>query len=254
MPIVMISSINFKDSRYYIDLDELVSVFPHIDGSKNIKLYLVELRNETGKLVKRFKPFKELELKTATYWNESTKKLVPCIDLPEDVVSRFNIGKNYQVTIILSTYDEKPFLPLEIKHIGYGSEKVVEYFSKIEANLLSLSLEQPIFNNAISYLWDAYTRLEESDIEGARTSVRNSLQVLKDEFVPKIEVVEEAKDFPKNLKDLITQLTEFVHYGGPHPGVAPRTTTEMIILITIELVKYLAKSLESGVISLREGD
>jgi hypothetical protein len=100
-------------------------------------------------------------------------------------------------------------------------------------------------------LWDAYTRLEENDVEGARTSVRNSLSIIRDEFIPKIEVVEEAKDFPENLKNLVKRLADFTQYGGPHHGPAPRSTTEMIILMTIELIRYLAKMLEERTISLK---
>ena len=101
---------------------------------------------------------------------------------------------------------------------------------------------------------DAYLRLEENDIEGARTSIRKSLDILKADLVTKIEVVAEAKDFPQNLKKLINGLREFVQYGGPHPGPAPRTTTEMILSMSIELIKYLAKAIESKVISLKENE
>jgi len=253
MPAVILSSVNFENNRYYIDLSELVNVFPQIIEDKNGRLYLIEVRNERDKLVKRFKPFKELELKTATYWYEPTKKWIPCFELPEDVVSRFNIGKSYRVATILISYDGRPLLPLEIKCVGYGSERVPEYFSKIEADLISLSLEQPTLNKAISYLWDAYFRLEENDVEGARTSVRNSLDVLRKELVPKIKVIEELEFFPQRVSGLIKELTEFVHYGGPHPGPAPRTTTEMIISVTTELIRYFAKAFENKVISFEEG-
>ncbi len=128
-----------------------------------------------------------------------------------------------------------------------------EYFSKIEADLISLSLEQPTLNEAISYLWDAYFRLEENNVEGARTFVRNSLEVLGKKLVPKIKVVEESKDFPQRVGKLIKELTDFVHYGGPHPGPAPRTTTEMIISVTTELIRYFAKAIENKVISFEEG-
>jgi len=151
-------------------------------------------------------------------------------------------------------YDNKPIFPLEIKPIGYDANKILEYFTKIEARLLTLNLGHPILNKATSYLLDAYLRLEENDIEGARTSIRKSLDILRADLVTKIEVVAEAKDFPQNLKKLINGLREFVQYGGPHPGPAPRTTTEMILSMSIELIKYLAKAIESKVISLKENE
>jgi hypothetical protein len=253
MPAIISSTVYFDSSEkyYYIDLGELTKVFPHIERSKELRCYVVELRNETGKLVRRFKPFKELVLKTKEYFSTSLNKWLPCIVIPEDVATQINIGNNYLITIVITAYDGKPFLPFELKPMGYDAERVLEYFSRIEATLLSLSLEQPVLNKAVSYLWDAHARLEENDVEGARASVRNSLSTIRDEFIPKIEVIEEAKDFPKNLKSLVDRLADFTHYGGPHPGPAPRSTTEMIILMTIELIRYLAKMLEERTISLK---
>jgi len=251
MPAIITSTIKFglvglSVEGYYIDLEELATIFPHIRAGKSLRLYLVELRNEEGKLVKRFKPFQELELRMI----ERLRTMSLCIVLPEDVASQLGVGNNYRVTIVITAYDGKPFLPLEVKFVGNESEKVFECFSRLETSLISLNLEKPPLNKAISYLVDAYVRLEENDVEGARTSVRNSLHVIRDEVIPKIEVIEEAKDFPKNLKDFVNCLAEFVHYGGPHPGPAPRSITEMLILMSIELVKYLAKMLEDKVISL----
>jgi len=236
-------------------LGELTSVFPHITREKEAKLYLIELRNENNKLVKRFKPFKEVTLNTGEYWHAPTKKWNPCLELSEDIVSRLNMGVNYRVTIALITYDRKPFLPLEIKCVGYDSERIFEYLSKIETNLLSLIFEHGELNEAVSYLWDAYFRLEENDIEGARTSIRKALdEVIRKELIPKIKVIDEVEDFPKRLENLVKGLIELVQYGGPHRGPAPKTTTEMIIAISIKLIEYLARAFETKVISLKEGD
>jgi hypothetical protein len=256
MPAIISSIVRFNSlgKYYYIDLGELTRVFPHIERDKELRCYVVELRNETGKLVRRFKPFKELVLKTSEYFSTPLNNWLPCIVIPEDVATWINVGENYWITIVVTAYDGKPFLPFELKLIGYDAQRVLENFSRIEAGLLSLSLEQPILNKVVSYLWDAHARLEENDVEGARTSVRNSLSIIRDEFIPKIEVVEEAKDFPKNLKSLVEHLAEFTHYGGPHPGPAPRTTTEMMILMSIELVSHLAKMLEDKTISLKTID
>jgi hypothetical protein len=253
MPAIISSTAYFDSSEkyYYIDLGELTKVFPHIEDNKELRCFVVELRNEAGKLVGRFKPFIELVLKTSEYFSTSLSNWLSCIVIPEDVATQINIGNYYRITIVVIAYDGKPFLPFELKLIGYDAERVLEYFSRIEAALLSLSLEQSVLNKAISYLWDAYARLEENDVEGARASVRNSLSIIRDEFIPEIEVIEEPKDFPKNLESLVKHLVDFTHYGGPHPGPAPRTTTEMIILMTIELVRYLAKMLEDKTISLK---
>jgi hypothetical protein len=41
--------------------------------------------------------------------------------------------------------------------------------------------------------------LEENDIEGARVSLRNSLEVLRRELLPVLEVREESESFRENL-------------------------------------------------------
>jgi len=69
--------------------------------------------------------------------------------------------------------------------------------------LLTLALENQILNEAVSYLWDAYLRLEGNNIEGTRTSIRKSLETLLSDFVPKLTPVEEVERFPQKLKDLI---------------------------------------------------
>lgn len=253
MPAIITSNIQF-DTRtgYIIDLNELARAFPHVKAQKEAELYLVELRNEQNKLVRRFKPFKKLRLQTSEYWQEIIKEWIPCLLIPEDIASQFNIGRNYKVTVIIIKYDGKVFLPLEMRAVGYDVQKVLEYLSKIEADLLSLALEHPLLNEASSYLWDAHSRLEENDIEGARTAARNSLSIIQDKFLSKVTVAEgseEVSEFSNKLRKLTTDLRSLVQYGGPHPGPAPRTTTEMTISLAIELIRYLAKALERGLIA-----
>lgn len=236
MPAVASSTIRFGENIrgekcYFIDLAELVRVFPHIKGSKNLRFYVIELRDENDKLIKRFKPFKELELKIDKCWVSSRSAPfiaeITCLVIPEDIAHQLNVGDNYRITIIITACGGKPFLPLEVKLMDRESERAFEHFSRIEAGLLLLSLEEPLLNEAVSYLWDAYARLEENDVEGARTSIRNSLRdMIRDKFVPKIEVVGEAEEFPRKLKGLVGSL--------------------------IELVQYLAKMLEDRVISLKK--
>jgi hypothetical protein len=256
MPVIFTSNIEFDGYSYYINLHELAKIFPHIKENKDVELYLIEIRNEQNKLVKRFKPFKKLQLKTKTYWYASIQKLIPCLYLSEEIVSQFNLGKNYKVVCIITKYDTKTFLPLEIKPVGYDAQKFLEFFTKIEVGLLSLYLDQPILNKAVSYLWDAYFRLEENDVEGARVSLRNSLDILKNEFLSKIKVSteQESSEFPNNMNKLISDIRSFLHYGGPHPGVAPRSTTELFLSLTIELIKYLAMLLDTKIIFLKEGE
>ncbi|WP_287583039.1 hypothetical protein [Candidatus Borrarchaeum sp.] len=258
MPVIMASkTVSYTDIGYYVDLNGLHDKFPHLSRDRGLEIYLVELRDEQNKLIKRLKPFERLQLKTDQYWNKGLNKNVLCLLLPENMVSKFNIGKNYKITFIIIKYDGKPFLPLENRIIGYNTFRVSEYFSKIEANLLLLSLEQPILNKASSYLWDAWLRLEEGDIEGARTAIRNSLDVLKQKFLPQLillEGAEESSEFPSKLRNLATAISNFLHYGGPHPGPAPKSTTELTLSLTIDLIRYLAIALRQGLIVFQENE
>jgi hypothetical protein len=119
-----------------------------------------------------------------------------------------------RIAVILTAYEGMPLLPFEIRPLTYDARNVLESLSRIETNLLMLCLKQAALNKAVSYLWDANFRLEEGDIEGARVSVRNSLQVLLDEFIPVIEVREESEKFPEKLKGLINKLREFARFPG----------------------------------------
>ncbi|MDI6811886.1 MAG: hypothetical protein QMD80_09550, partial [archaeon] len=205
---------------------------PQIKKGGKITFYLVEVRDEGNKLIKRFKPFKESKLEVGEFWSSIYSEWVSCIMIPESEASKLNIGRNYKVGIIISKYNNKSLLPFEIKSVGYDSERIAESLSKLEKSLLTLIVEQQFLNEAASFLYDSYVRLEENDVEGARTSIRKSLDTLRDDFTPQIVIVEEAKNFQGKIKKLIDSLRGLVHYGGPHRGPAPRASTEVVISIT----------------------
>lgn len=244
----------FENQAYYVSLWDLANITPHIKKEGEITFYLVEIRDERNKLIKRFKPFKELQLKTGEFYSSNFSKWIPCILIPESDAVKLNLGMNYEVGIIITKYDNRSLLPFELKTAGYDGGGIAESLSKLEKSLLTLIVEQPFLNEAASFLYDSYVRLEENDIEGARTSIRKSLDVLRDKFTPKIAVLEEATDFQGNIKKVINSLRKLVHYGGPHPGPAPRTSTEVVISITAELITFMAKSIESGTISLKNDE
>ncbi len=253
MPIVLLDSVEFDESgkNCYIKLNQLHDVLPYIKEGKNVELYLIEIRDGNDKLIKRFKPFMKQILKTGQsyYYN----KWGPTLLLDNNLYQ--NIGKNYKIGVIIIKYDEQLLLPFEFKPIGYESEKLMERFPKIESQLLTLIFENPVLNEAKSYLFDSYSRLEENDIEGARTSLRKSLEVIEKEVIGKIRVVnleEESKGLPSNLANLIKNLKNFVNYGGPHPGPTPLSTTEMVLEVTMTIMEYLAKCLQFKIIEMKE--
>jgi hypothetical protein len=54
------------------------------------------------------------------------------------------------------------------------------------------------------------------------------------------------------MSDLIKKPRKFVEYGGFHPGLAPRTSTEMVFSMTVKLLRHLTRMLEDGTIMLRD--
>jgi len=206
-----------------------------------IEVLLVEIRNEYGNLVKRFKPFKKLSFNVGEYWYSPRNEWIPCISISDTTASEINIGKNYRICLILVKHDYKPILPFEIKPLDTEASKVVESLERLEILLLTTIVEHESLKKALSYITDSYLRLNENDVEGARTSLRNAMQILRDEVLPKIEVEEEAKDFKNNMRKMLSTMYSIMSYGGPHPGPAPKTTTEMMIKIVMELINYFAK-------------
>jgi hypothetical protein len=158
-----------------------------------------------------------------------------------------SLAKRYAISIIVTEYNGEPVFPFEMKTLGYDSERIAKTMSKIEGKLLLLIVKNRILNEAVSYLFDSHSRLEENDTEGARTSLRNAIDIIRKKFIKniRIENLEENRKFLKNLRRLTSILSEFFSYGGPHPGPAPRMTTEMIIGIVIDIMEYFLNYAEA---------
>jgi hypothetical protein len=270
MPVILTAKIQYYSQYgdyYYIDISDLIKLFPHLRNAEAFKTFIVEIRNDEGKLVKRFKPFKEQILKKASFHSAEILRIDP------DIADELNLGNGYTITLIATeyrivereiypnitrmyispnTYKTKPLLPMEIKFLDMDSRRVFEYISNVEVDFFLLSLNQQLLRDVLSVLWDANVRLFEGDVEGARTSLRNALDLLLKNIVSRIESKEESKEFREYLTDLIKRLRKFVEYGGPHPGPAPRTSTEMVFSMTVDLLKHLTKMLEDGTIMLRD--
>jgi len=275
MPAILTAKIQYYQNGdyYYIDISDLIKLFPHLRHAKAFKTFIVEIRNDEGKIVKRFKPFKEQILEKSSFSDKEILRIYP------DVADQLNLGNDYTITLIATEYHmvesevereiyinimhvpsnpnrykTKPLLPMEIKFLDKDSQRVFEYISNVEVDFFLLSLKQQLLRDVLSVLWDANVRLFDGDVEGARTSLRNALDLLLKNIVPRIENKEESKEFQGYLEDLVKKLRKFVEYGGPHLGPAPRTSTEMVFSLTVELLKYLTKMLENGTITLRDNE
>jgi hypothetical protein len=250
MPAIIFSEISYSDGLFYIDLSALAERFPNIITVKTAKTLIIELRDERNLLVQRFKPFYPLTLDLDIRWRSPSEHIVKLVITPS-LAFHLNIGVLYRLLFCVTSIDGKPFLPFELKPIGIGSERVKEYLSQVEIKFLSLVLEQSELSEAYSYLWDAFSRLEANDVEGAKTSIRKALiDTIKYEFLPKVKVLQESKEFPKKIGNLLKALSGFVQYGGPHKGPALRTTTEMALFMSLELLEFLARAINENIIMI----
>ena len=252
MPAIMVDAIEFDETKrnFRISLRTLAELFPHIKTDSELQVYLVEIRDQSDRLIRRFKPFMKLWLKVGEYWDSS--KWNAAAYFSEDDAFELNLIKNYRIAVIITKINGRIVFPFELKTVGYYQpEKILEHLSSIESSLLLLSVEQPILDNAVSHLYDSQARLGENDIEGARTSLRKSLEVLV-KFVSGVVSLNEAENFKDNLKKLTKDLAAFLHYGGPHLGPTPRTTTEMIMEFTAILISYLARAIQDKTIELKD--
>ncbi|MCC5998165.1 MAG: hypothetical protein LM573_03725 [Thermofilum sp.] len=259
MPAILTARIQYyqRDSFYYIDISNLIKLLPHLINANAFKTFIVEVSNDEGKLLKRFKPFMEQILEKGSLYFENY--FTEILRIPPDIADQLNLGNGYTITLIVAEYSKQtntskmiPLLPMEIKFLDKDSQRVFEYIPKVEIDFFLLSLYQQLLRGVLSVLWDANVRLFEGDVEGARTSLRNALDLLLKNIVSRIESKEESKEFQGYLEDFVKKLRKFVEYGGPHPGPAPRTSTEMVFSITVDLLKYLTKMLKDGTIMLRD--
>ena len=249
MPIILYAGVEYGQHNvrersltgYYLSLSEVVRIV-EIEYGDIVKSYLIEVRDEGGKLIRRFKPFEEVALPVGRFYS-STYGYVPCLHVPSEEADRLNIAKRYRVALLLVERSGRPLLPFEARAVGFDAQRVLEEFSRIEASLLTAAVAHPVLRVAHSYLLDSYMRLEEGDIDGARTSLRSAIQVLRDKALPQLSVPDEVKEFRGKLKSLLQALFSLMSYGGPHPGPAPRSTTEMAITVITDLIEYFAKIL-----------
>jgi hypothetical protein len=252
MPVLMVSGIDFLNGYYCIDISDLKDTFPHIEAGKDVDIFLIEVIDEKDKIIKKFEPFKKpLRLKILEYFDLPILKYYIC--LPTNISDELGIGQNYKVVFIITKYDNKPLVPGYIKYVGYDSEKYQKLFKNIGTKLLTLlySIDNETLHEAIFYVFKAYHKLKNKEIEDSRTWLRKALETLEKIFNYEIKVSkDESEEYPKYICKLIKALKNFVNYGGPHKGPAPEHTTKFILYVTKKLIEHLSYSIYKGVISI----
>jgi hypothetical protein len=250
MPVLMVSEIDFLYGYYCINISALKYTFPQIEADKYVNIFLIEVRDEKNKIIKKFAPFKE-QLCMKILNIPGTKLYFIC--LPTDISDELGIGQDYKVVFIITKYDNKPLAPEYIKYIGEGSEKYQKLFKNIGIKLLTLlySIDNDTLRGAANYVLNAYHKLKNREIEDSRTWLRKALEKLEEIFDYEIKVSkDESEEYPKYICKLIKALKNFVNYGGPHEGPAPEHTTKFILYVIEKLIEHLSYSIYKGVISI----
>jgi len=252
MPFVLVKSLIWDGKDYNLSIEELQEILPHIKENDTLTFSILEIRNERGDLVKRFKPTERILKKASLdFTSHVIRRDLPPLSLkfsPTEA-SDLNIGSNYQLAILIIEHNQKPLFPFELRYGGYEAEAFVKSLGRIEANLLSIT--QPELQQTVNYLIEASIHDKEGRIEDARTNLRKSLEALS-QIREKIKPVpgKEDEEFGRRLENLIKAIRSFVDYGGPHLGPAPKPTTDMVFSMVVELVKMLSQNIAEGNITI----
>jgi hypothetical protein len=233
-----------------MDILYLKLKFPHIEAGKDLDIFLIEVRDEEDNIVKKFTLFKK-QLRVKILENNNHPQY--CIQLPTNTSNELGIGQFYKVVFIITKYDNKPLANGYIKYIGVDSKKYQKLFKNIGIKLLTLlySIDNDTLRGAANYILNAHRKLKNRKIEDSRTWLRKALEKLEEIFNHEINVSKvESEEYPKYICKLIKALKNFVNYGGPHEGPAPKHTTKFILYVTKKLIEHLSYSIYKGVISI----
>lgn len=252
MPFVLVERLLWDNKDYNLSIEELQQILPHIKEGDLLTFSLLEIKNERGEIVRRFKPTTRMH-KTASL--NLTSRIIRRESPPLSLkfspyeASELNIGSDYELAILILEHNHKPLFPFELRYGGIGAEEFAKSLGKIEANLLTIT--QTELQETINYLIEASILDKEGRIEDARTNLRKSLEALS-KIREKIRPVPQREDeeFGRRLENLIKGIKGFVDYGGPHLGPAPKPTTDMVFSMIAELVKMLSRNIAEGNITI----
>ncbi len=252
MPFVLVEILRWDGNDYNLPITQLSNIAPHIKEGDLLTFYILEIKNERGDLVKRFRPLTRMCKSVSAGpigYITIFQQLV--LKFSKDEANKLNIGNNYIIAILLIELNYKPLFPFEWKCSGYGAEEIVKSIGKIESSLLYITQQE--LQQAVNYLLEANTLYGEGRIEDARTNLRKSLEAIT-KLRDKIKPVQgkEVEDFGRRLENLIRGIKGFVDYGGPHLGPTPKPTTEMVFSMIVELVKMLSLNLAQNNIILSD--
>ncbi|MGB9694092.1 MAG: hypothetical protein ACPLYF_04545 [Fervidobacterium sp.] len=255
MPMVLVDHISYDETNdvYWLSLKDAKSYVPHIKEYGSISFYILQIKDEADKPIKRTNPLEKMTSTVRSQYDGIFREFVPVIQFSPYQAEQLNIGNNYTIAILITEYNGRAILPLEIKPVTHNAEEIIKHLH-MEIDLLTFTLNQPKMQNVMRYLLEANMHFGEGAIEEARTDLRNSLESLRDDLIKEIIPTPGFED--EKIQDKLTRLVNgimgFLSYGGPHPGPASIASYQTAFNITVEIIKYLAKSLENKTLNIQE--
>ena len=269
MPAILVSSVKYNEYEYtsgkkgyLLWIDDLVENYPDISVNNEVKAYVLEIYDNTPRLLHRFKPPLPFASKIVQVWNGANRKYR--LKLPEDFVNKHGIAQNYYVVLLITSIGARTIFPYEVKvlsEISYRGivERLKDCYGALGFTIFRLfhllDEGRSELAEAIQYLVDGYHRYVDGDLEGSITQLRKAVQVLRDKVLPKVQELEGIKSLKKyseglashldcmlkDLSNIVKALFNMLSIGGPHPGPVPRDSTLLAFKVTLSLIEYLAK-------------
>lgn len=249
MPAVVVAELGYDktNNQFFVDLFEFL----------NKLLFIKDGQRIYGKLEFCYidKKVKREVSKSVELWIRTNRGIFEFGS--EEIIKKFGITPGSWICLVLEEYSEKwdedrryPIYPDyfeiitvpdalrgEIESRFTGAEEVLKL---IELTGIAENLEE-----AYGHLKNAYVKFKSDFFEDAKTSSRKTLEILRG-VVQSWKTVDISEHLADGIKSLVRSLYSFSSTGGPHPGIATRDETEVILNSLLYLFKYINKILTEG--------
>jgi len=237
-------------NMFHIAIDDLLQAIPSLSAGDTLEGYIIAVHDE--RRIPKYMPKPPIKIsKLVQEYEKSNGSWGLCLAFPEkEILETINATQGYYVTFIFTLVDfykggagKVVLFPREFKLILEHDEinlRIYNTLSRISKHVLTMVFDDPILNKAVEYVLDAYLRYLNDDLEGTRMSLRNAIQIIRDDILDNVERIEGIEELAKKVKRIVKELYGMSCFGGPHPGPLPRISTEFLLVVVPELINYVA--------------
>ncbi len=268
LTLLYVARLDIRDGKLYLRMPaKVVESYPHIYNDyyfKGFKAIWLGTYSDAGRVV--FEPYEEVELKKDSYYDESRKEYVHCINVT-DLVRDKGIGKGYAMELLLLDFIHKEpdkeekeiaIFPEELRtDIDYSVpseirrrvEKERRFHEEISSEIEAVTLLRSSgLQRASEELRLALIKYREQDWEASIMRFRKVIEELR-QLVDKKEVrFGEVKKRQEIMKSIIHTTYSLLSNFGQHVGTQGRKPEAKLAKeLTIALVHYIMKYYKSGV-------